>query len=127
MINQIVEAITYSRRDNTYERFLSFDPSKVDVVKKLVSAIKAGKTDPDITRDQYLDSLGYELENIFDQVCGFFWDSLEKQMQDVDVDNRTDWKASWTNMLQDKDVVRSATQGVQKFIAEEYREDGSDA
>ena len=127
ILKQIADAVTYYRRENMYERFLKLDPSKIVVVKNMLSLIKRGRGNRDLTQSQSRYDLRSDLESVFDDVEGYFWNNLEKQMQEVDLDSRTDWKASWTSKLQDKVEVRHATVGVQKFIAEEYREDESDA
>ena len=81
----------------------------------------------DLTQSQSRYDLRSDLQNVFDDVELHFWNALENQMQEADVENRTDWNANWASKLQDKDEVRRAAAGVQKFIAEEYREDESDA
>ncbi len=127
ILRQIADAVTYSRRENMYKRFLKLDPSEIVVVKKMLHLIRRGRGHQDLTQSQSRYDLRSDLESVFDDVEGHFWDNLEKQMQEVDLDNRTDWDASWASKLQDKDEVRRATLGVQKFIDEEYREDEPDA
>ncbi len=124
ILEEIVQAVRYVRQENHYDRFLKFYPSQIDAVMKLVGALDSLKLDPDITEDEYLDSLRYDLKNVFDDVLLFFWDALRKEMERVDVFNRTDWRANWTNgILQDKEQVKTATRGIRRFITEARKEE----
>ncbi len=124
ILKEIVEAVRYSRLEGHGDRFLKFYPSQIDAVMKLLGALDSLKLDPDITEDEYLGSLGYDLTSIFDDVLLFFWDALRKEMERGDVFNRTDWRANWTNgILQDKEQVKFATQGIRRFVTEARKEE----
>ncbi len=126
ILEEVVQAIRYERQENHYDRFLRFYPSQIDSVMKLLGALGEGEGYPDITDDEYLDALRYDLQSVFDDVVAHFWDILEKDMQEVDVFNRTDWEANWTRgILRDKDMVKDAVQGIRKFLIEATAEESN--
>ena len=97
ILKEIVQAVRYERQQDHYDRFLRFYPSQIDSVMRLLGALSGGEGYPDLTQDEYLDALRYDLKSVFEDVFSYFWEALGKDMDQVDVFNRTDWEANWTS------------------------------
>lgn len=86
-------AVHYDRDQGAYDRFVVFDQELSQAPKELLALI------PPEEHAAVARALGAEWKDLSNRFMGYFFQVLEKEMADIDVQNRTEWKPNWKAAL----------------------------
>lgn len=105
LVDQLTKEITFDRNKGAWDRYIVFDFWSAPAVFRLL------KKHPDFDYRVHR-----EFEHIRSGYLSDFFKALEKEMEGVDVNNRTDWDKNWKSMLSDPSVVSEAQEAIKMVL-----------
>jgi hypothetical protein len=109
IIESLLDHVTLEQEEGHYDQYLVFDFRNAPVVHELLSRSPW-------TEEKLVHDLQREFKVLQEQYLSKFFYALEKEMEDVDITNRTNWRKAWRSMLES-----GVAPGVQKEMAEAIR------
>lgn len=110
VLSDLMKHVSLEQEEDHYDRYLVFDFRSSQVVKDLLS--RSDWQEPTI-----VNALNREFRDLSDTYLWRFFDALKEIMEDLDIPNRTDWRAAWKSMLSS-----GVAPGVQKEMAAAVKE-----
>lgn len=86
-------AVHYDRDQGAYDRFVVFDEGLSQAPVELLKLI------PPAEHAAAVRAIGGEWKDLATSFMGYFFPVLEKEMADIDVQNRIEWKPNWKAAL----------------------------
>lgn len=121
ILSQLVSKISLEQKEGHYDRYLVTNFLSAQVTKDLLSRSHW-------QRAMLQNALGREFKDLVDVYLGYFFDFLKRTMEDLDIENRADWRAAWRSMLNSgiaPAVQKEMAEALKEMPAESEREDGS--
>lgn len=92
IVMDLLKHVDFEQAENHYDRFLVFDFRSSQAVKDLLSRYQGAEA-------ALVYALRSELDAIQRDYVIDFFDALEKTMEELDIENRANWRAAWRSML----------------------------
>jgi hypothetical protein len=111
ILEDLESRISYSRKEDAYDRYIVFDwkdaPPVVDLLAKLKRKPGEGGSPADVEAD---------LDAWMGAYMNGFWVILSEVMQDVDTHYRVDFWPHWKSVLRDKDRMKAVAKEISGFL-----------
>ncbi len=111
ILKDLLEHVSLEQEEGHYDRYLVFDFRNAKVVHDLLSRSTW-------QRAMLENALGREFDDLSETYLWRFFDALKNNMEDLDIQNRTDWRKAWRSMLSDGQHMKA----VQKEMAEAVKQ-----
>lgn len=116
LIQDLLGTISFEREKGQWDRYIEF------FFWRSLPAQELLRRNP--SAEEELDA---EFRNMRGNYLSDFWKALSKEMENVDIYNRADWRLNWKSMLSDGSVVSEAQNAIRKVLAEMPKEESYDA
>lgn len=110
ILSQLLDQIRLDQEENHYDQYMVTSFLGAQATKDLLSR-------SDWERSMLENALGREFKDLMDAYLHSFFKHLEKSMEDLDIENRADWRKAWKSMLNS-----GVAPGVQKELAAAIKE-----
>lgn len=92
-------AVHYERNQGAYDRFIIFDRSLAQAPTELL------RLTPKKDRRAVNHQLNAEWKGLVEPLMKLFWKEIDKEMSDIDLSNRIDWKKNWKAAEKGRDLA----------------------